>query len=108
MNLVQHRSGGPGRSVDVDGLTTGVPAAVAAHDVGQLARRCSAGRGCGRTGASVQLEARRLRLLALEVFFFGTAMVVSTASSRVVGGRLACCGTTGTGARAAPMQSGSL
>jgi hypothetical protein len=25
-------------------------------------------------GASVQLEARRLRLLALEVFFFGTAM----------------------------------
>jgi hypothetical protein len=25
-------------------------------------------------GARVQLEARRLRLLALEVFFFGTAM----------------------------------
>jgi hypothetical protein len=29
-------------------------------------------------GVSVQLEARRLRLFDLEVFFFGTAMVVST------------------------------
>jgi len=27
-------------------------------------------------GARVQFEARRLRLLAFEVFFFGTAMVV--------------------------------
>ena len=34
-----------------------------------------------RAGAwSVQFEARRLRLLDFEVFFFGTAMVVSTGS----------------------------
>jgi len=36
-----------------------------------------------RDGAlSVQLEARRLRPLALEVFFLGTAIVVSTSAGR--------------------------
>ena len=35
-------------------------------------------------GLSVQLEARRLRLFDLEVFFFGTAMVVSTLEGGIV------------------------
>ena len=61
------------QSLDVDGLAAAVPAAVRAHDVGQLGRR-----HCGQTlrgGAlSRQADARRLRLFAFEVFFLGTAM----------------------------------
>ena len=34
-------------------------------------------------GLSVQLDARRLRLFDFEVFFFGTAMVVSTLEGRM-------------------------
>ena len=63
-------------SVDVDGLAAVVPAAVAAHDVGQLGRRRSAGRCCAAGPRGVQAEARRLRLFAFEVFFLGTAMVL--------------------------------
>ena len=60
-------------SVDVDGLAAVVPAAVAAHDVGQLGG-AAAGQMLRAGALSVQADARRLRLFDLEVFFLGTAI----------------------------------
>ena len=62
-------------SVDLDRLAALVPAAVRAHHVGHLGLVAVRADAAGRA-ASRQLAAWRLRPLALEVFFLGTAIVV--------------------------------